>query len=301
MKRKVIQLAGKTLLVSLPSKWAKLYGINKGDEVEVEQREKSLFITTEKPAAVEKKELVLEGSDEFIRRTIGIEYKKGIEELMLKFESPKTIGIVKDAVSKAMGFEIISQGEKFCLVKSVAAALEAEFDNILRRIFLLMIEMAKNAHDAVKKREYPRLREIKTSELTNNKLTDFCKRLLSKKGYKDYKYTSYIYTVIWELERIADDYRKICELMEGEKSSVSSEAVSLFADANSFFEDFYHLFYKFSQKGADSLTKAKNHLLKRAYALMQKRKGREAVLIHHLSSIITGTYDMAGQYYAMVI
>ena len=35
MKRNVIQLAGKTLVVSLPSKWVKLNSVKKGDELNV--------------------------------------------------------------------------------------------------------------------------------------------------------------------------------------------------------------------------------------------------------------------------
>ena len=35
IKRKVIQLAGRTLVVSLPSKWAKKHNVQKGDEIVV--------------------------------------------------------------------------------------------------------------------------------------------------------------------------------------------------------------------------------------------------------------------------
>ena len=84
MKRKVIQLAGKTLLVSLPIKWAKKYGIKKGNEVEVEERGKSLLIATEKAVSMEKKEIVLSGPEEFIRRVISAEYKKGVSEITFK-------------------------------------------------------------------------------------------------------------------------------------------------------------------------------------------------------------------------
>ena len=73
MKRSVIQLAGKTLLVSLPSKWARNCGVRKGEDIEVEERGKSLVITTEKPADIEKKEIVLKGEEGLIRRTIGVE------------------------------------------------------------------------------------------------------------------------------------------------------------------------------------------------------------------------------------
>ena len=42
MERKAIQLAGKTLVVSLPSKWAKKFGISKGDVLFVEEIDTAL-------------------------------------------------------------------------------------------------------------------------------------------------------------------------------------------------------------------------------------------------------------------
>jgi len=35
MRRKVIQIAGSTKIISLPNKWCKEFNINKGDEINV--------------------------------------------------------------------------------------------------------------------------------------------------------------------------------------------------------------------------------------------------------------------------
>ena len=44
MRRKIIQLAGKTLVVSLPSDWVKELGLKKGQEVEVSRVGRSMVI-----------------------------------------------------------------------------------------------------------------------------------------------------------------------------------------------------------------------------------------------------------------
>ena len=44
MKRKAIQLANQTLVISMPSKWVKEQGIKKGDEIDVEEKGKRLMI-----------------------------------------------------------------------------------------------------------------------------------------------------------------------------------------------------------------------------------------------------------------
>ena len=302
MKRKVIQLAGKTLLVSLPSKWAKRFGVVKGDEVEVEERERALLIATEKVLPTEKRELALELPERFIERMIGLEYKKGTDELLLTYEDPKLIRIVKRLIEPMMGFEIINQGEKYCVVKSITIPIDEEFDNILRRVFLVTVTMAKDILDAVKKKEHHRLEEIKTSELTNNKLTDFCKRFLNKKGYRDHKKTTYLYCIVWELERMGDELKHICTLLtQTKKMTLSRETIALLENAVKFFDTSYHLFYKFNAQEAAALSKTKNALLEQAAKLTRKREKEEVLLLHHIMNFVVSTYDITGQYYAIIL
>ena len=54
MKRKIIQLAGKTHVVSLPSKYVKKYGLKKGDEVDVEERGAQIVLSHGRETAIEK-------------------------------------------------------------------------------------------------------------------------------------------------------------------------------------------------------------------------------------------------------
>jgi len=43
MKRKVSQIGPATLMVSLPSKWAKQFGVKKGSELEIEEKGNKLL------------------------------------------------------------------------------------------------------------------------------------------------------------------------------------------------------------------------------------------------------------------
>jgi len=301
MERKVIQLAGKTFVVSLPSKWAKKYGIKKGDTLFLEEKEKSIIVRTSKAVDVEKVQLSLEGPYEFIKRNIDVAYKKGIDELRLDFEDPKIKKVISNVLESTMGFEIISQGEKSCTIKSVATAVEGEFDNILRRVFLTLLSMAEESYDAVSKSQLSRLNEIAFADSTINKLTNFCKRILNKKGYKNCRQTSYIYCIVWELERIGDEYRRICREISGQKKKISRDVLDLYKETNTMLRNFYNLFYKFDQKKGLEFTNKKEFLMKKARQLIPKKSGADSVLLHHLAGIITSVYDIAGPYYAMAL
>ena len=301
MERKVIQLAGKTLVVSLPSKWAKKYGVKKGDTIILDEKERQILVSTTKSVDVEKAELVLKGPEELIKRNVDVAYKKGIEELSLRFEKPSARKIIEQVLESTMGFEIISQGEKGCLIKSVATAVEGEFDNILRRTFLTLLSMADESYDALAKSQFKRLDEISISDKTINKLTNFCKRILNKTGYKDSKLTNYVYCIVWELERIGDEYRDICKEIAGKKTNISKETLNLYKETNEFLREFYNLFYKFDEDKSINLTNKNKVLLKKLKSLIPKKSGAEAIIIHHLANITLSTYDIAGPYYAMTL
>ena len=137
MIRKVIKLAEKTLVVSLPSKWAKEHGVKKGAELEVEPGENKLIISTKKEQAPSKATIHLTGPLTLARKRIRTAYKRGFDELELTFSDPKTINAIKRELSELLGYEIIKQGEKHCIIKNIAKAMDEEFDNILRRLFLM--------------------------------------------------------------------------------------------------------------------------------------------------------------------
>ena len=52
MKRKVIQIADSTQLISLPRKWALKYGIKKGDELDVEEQGSNVLVSTSRDLSV---------------------------------------------------------------------------------------------------------------------------------------------------------------------------------------------------------------------------------------------------------
>ncbi len=302
MERKVIQLAGKTLVVSLPSKWAKKYGVLKGDTVFVEEEDKMLLVKTSKSIDIKKVQLSLKGPDEFIKRSIDVAYKKGVDELSMSFETPKSKKVVEEVLNSTMGFEIISQGEKTCTIKSVAKAVESEFDNILRRVFLTLLSMADESYDAASKSQFSRLASIGSSDQTINKLTNFCKRVLNKKGYKDQKSNNYVYCIVWEIERIGDEYKDICNwLASAKKSKISKSILQVYKETNEFLRDFYNLFYKFDSDRGIELTNRKKSIIKKCNELIPKSSGADSVIIHHLTNIVTSAYDIAGPYYAMVL
>ena len=70
MKRKVIQIAGSTQLVSLPRKWAKEHNVRKGDEVDVQENGNTVIVTVGNLNMVEKAEIDITNLKTMIPRYI---------------------------------------------------------------------------------------------------------------------------------------------------------------------------------------------------------------------------------------
>ena len=137
IKRSVIQIANSTQLISLPRKWAQKYDIKKGDELEVEEQGNKIVVGTEKDFKIEKVELDISDLEPMILRCIVALYRRGVDEIRVTFNKPELIESIQKVIGKeAVGYEIIEQGNNYCVIKHVSGELE-DFEPILRRTFLL--------------------------------------------------------------------------------------------------------------------------------------------------------------------
>ena len=167
MKRKVIQIANSTQLISLPRKWSQKYGVKKGDELEVEENGNKIVIGTEKGVSLETVEIDITGLDRSsIMYYIRSIYRMGYDEIKVNFNNPTTIhyrlnekksviAVIHTEVNRLVGVEIVQQKENFCIIKDLSPNPPiAEFDNILRRIFLLITDATKELVEGIKSRNF---------------------------------------------------------------------------------------------------------------------------------------------------
>src|SRR3989338_6218480 len=86
MKRKVIQIADSTQLVSIPRQWSKKYNVKKGDELEVTEKDNVLEISTEKKTNLLEIELDITGLDKTtLVYAIRSAYCRGFDVIKVRF------------------------------------------------------------------------------------------------------------------------------------------------------------------------------------------------------------------------
>lgn len=264
MKRKAIQLAHQTIVVSLPAKWVKQHNIKKGDEIDVEERGRELIIGSKKIKEEKRIEIDISSLDPLINRVIRGLYISGINEIYITFNNPKLIDkIQKEILNGLIGFEIVEQEKNRCVIKNVSEESEAEFDNLLKRIFILIQSMGEEMVEDIEKKETD-LEHIQFIDFNVNKFVNFCLRFLNKKGFKEYDKTPSIYSIVQGLENVGDLYKKIANEITESKLKLSREKIEILKDINSLFKEYQHLFYNFDDKKAVSFVLKYRNIKNRA-------------------------------------
>lgn len=256
IRRKVVLHGNSTLTVSLPSSWVKKFNIRKGDELYVLGYGKELRIHSEHPFGSEKKEVNIGNLERMGKSYITSLYRSGYDEIHINYADHSYIGTIQDLLSKEMiGFEIIKQANNYCLMKDLTGHIKDEFNTALRRIWLLISDLSKESINAIKNNDIDALKHIHLMDNSINKFSNYCLRILSKRGHINFKKTHLYHYLIKNLEEIADQYKDLCNLYLNNKSKINTATFMVFIKVNEHFNEFYELFYKYDEQRIEDLFK----------------------------------------------
>lgn len=298
MKRKVIQIAGSTQLISLPRKWALAHNVKKGAELEVQEDGNKVVVSVDNVPVLEKMEFNISGCQTMVTRIVGALYRKGVDELKLIYDDPDLLKEADEALTKdTVGFEMLEQGNNYCVIKYVAGNIE-EFDSILRRIFLLLNNMTDETTEAFKTNQYSRLSNLVFLEESNNRFTTICKRYLNKNKGSLHKQVGPLYHVVEELEKIADQYKYICQHFSnlGKTSlKVDKSVLNTFLLANGMVRAYYELFYKFDKEKILAIKKLRSRIIDEAHVhFSRKLSYPDYWLAHHSVVLANVIFELIG-------
>ncbi len=288
MKRKVSRIGASTLMVSLPSKWCKAYNVKKGDEIELQEDNGNLLLQLQYQAEGKRARIDARQMEKLNTNFITGAYQLGYDELEILFRNDQDFQDIQKAIQSCIGYEIVNVGEKHCTIKDISQSSNIEFNSILRRTFLLLLQMAESCHDALQKQEFGRLQDIRLLESSNNRFTDYCKRVLNKHHYPDKGKTNIMYCLIRDLEKMADEYKRICDNI---KTVVDKPFLKLFAEVNQVLRLFYEQFYSFDNQATEQALKKAKHLGSTILQHLSKSEKEDTLFLHFLHTLVVRTYD----------
>lgn len=298
MKRKVIKQGHNTLTVTLPKKWCDRLSVKGGDEVDLDiVNETQLNIklpseTNQKP--LESITVDFNSVSPLTTKcNMDMLYISGYDHLNILSDSPKIFEIIQKRIPQLMGFEIVEQSKNVYAVRDITkGTMDSEFDSLFRRLFLVLLSMAKQGLEFIKDKDFIGLDNLKNAEETVNKLVHCCLRILTKSGYKDRKKIMPFYVTIWYLEAIGDDLRDLfLFILKKKPNKLSIDTIKLYEEVISYFNDYYSVFYKYDKDILDSLYKRRAPFIERGYYLLPRKK-EESPIIHYLLVIVMRLFDI---------
>ncbi len=284
MRRKIIRQGHNTLTITLPINWARKWGLGSGQDVELIEKENGLFISAEKKNSYSHTSFEITPDMEIptIWKYFMSAYRQGYDELVVRFQPGLTFDnpykffstfspdynlprsrmkktsyeAIQDIVNRFIGWEIIEHSIERCIIKDLGDVSTKEFDNSLRRVFLLLLQMVEEVDNAVKTNQPKSLRHMHEIDVNTDKFVDYCLRVLNKTGLKDQKNTDLLYSTLYLLEMIGDEFKMISNHLMGDfdKSSMKNlqrACELIFKQINLFYE----VFYKFSLEKINEICK----------------------------------------------
>ena len=304
MKRKVIQIAHSTQLISLPRKWALEHGITKGDELDIQEKGDRLIISTDRiPETQTPIELHIKSLEPMTVRVIHAMYKRGIDEIKVNFDKPSELELIQSALGKeTVGYEIVEQNRTSCVIKNVSGDLE-DFDPILRRTFLLLITLADEGLIALKNRNSQDMKNVLPLEESNNRFTTTCRRFLNKRTSEEL--VGPLYCIIEALEKIADQYKYVYSYLTSldlNKAKILPSSIKIFESVNTILKLFYNTFYKLDKDKISEIGRLRKEVVKEWYSVIANHKkynSADLAIISNMLVIAQQVFNITGPLLAL--
>jgi phosphate uptake regulator len=298
MKRKVIQIAGSTQLVSLPKKWADRCNIKKGEEIEVTEEGNRLIISTDKTPTLGSIEVDATGLDrDSIMYFIRALYKNGYDEIKITFKKPICENLGKNApesvasvitreVSRLSGVEIFTQKEDYYIIRTISEDTPKVFDTMLRRVFLLTSESIGDLIDGYEKGNLTLLETIQSKHDTVTRFVSYSQRLLNKVGYHEYKKSNTIYHILELMDTLMDLIKYNARDIIANKIKASKEGLAIYKAVHHSFNLYYDLHYNFTIRKVFELNANRYEVLAAIQNSQKKISKEELNLLVNMEQIL---------------
>ncbi|MCD6547038.1 MAG: phosphate uptake regulator PhoU [Nanoarchaeota archaeon] len=232
----------KSYMVTLPIVWIKQFKLDKTKKVELETIGNKIIISAKKEVPTVAT-VNAEDAGRHLIKIISLLYRLGVDEIELI--NLKDMRIIDEIIEQRLvGFEVVSQTKDRCLLKEISTSYSMNFNQIIRRIFLMLLNLAEECYNNVSTKKEPS--SLESLDKGINRLTNFCQRILSKEGHKHYSKLPFYYMLCVSLEQIADEYKWLYKNIVENNIKTDAKFIKLLKRANNFLRRLYELMFSFN-------------------------------------------------------
>jgi len=287
MKRKLVKQGTATMMVSLPSKWVKKSGLKKGNEIDIEEKDSKLIISSEETKAKKKTEINLSSlNPPSIRTILTNSYRLGYDKIKINFKDKKTARFISDLIkTNLIGFEVIKSTDKFCEIENITEPSKEQFENIFSKILLNIEELFNVSKEMLKgkKAEFQEIEE-KIQQFFN-----FCMRVITKESPENYQLRWAFYTELIHGQR---ELYHMLKYLEKSKTKEDKETLELLNDSRKIFELLKKAYKEKNTADLEKIQAFERELIyRKGYGIL--RKNKDDIVIRHILNSIRHFYFCA--------
>ena len=315
MKRKIIKQGHNTLTITLPIEWAKRLNLKAGDEIDIYEKEFALVLNgfeknREKSTTINIDNFTVPLLWRFFQGA----YRSGCDEIKVIFNKntklhkdpyhyyttqfdyaelgekipPKPVLVaIQSLVDRFVGVEIIDVKENQITIKEMGEITTKEFENSLRRIFLVTFQLFEKIIETIEKNEIGDknlCKEIHTIDLNIDRFVDYCCRILNKINTSfSERDKSLLFSTLFLLELLGDEFKYIGKHLAVSKKPVK-DCLPLAKKVKEHFDIYYNLFYKFDREEAIKFGE-NDHLVYAEHYKFKNKAGESRSIAQHLMMI----------------
>ena len=283
MKRKVAQIGPSTLMVSLPTKWAKENGIHKGDELNVTTVRKEITFSVEENKTA-KKEITVDistFSSFMLIRYIETLYINNYNKIILTHSNQEILHNptgkwenlrqrIKSTSNRFIGMEIVAQSTTMTELHCFLSKEEQDLESIGRRIFFLWKGALQELLDHIERDQPLSYKEVYEQHDNIIRFITYYLRVLAQSDLPELE-KLYLFSFYLEFDKLVDKYRHLGEKVE--QYGCTRKVKSLLQDV------FHYVNEQFSMIHKGELN---SDIIKKRYELVARIKKKEKFTIEEL-------------------
>jgi hypothetical protein len=284
MKRKLVKQGAATMMVSLPSKWIKSNKLEKGDEINLEEKGGELVINTQETTKG-KKEIIITINEENkhdIKNILTHLYRKGFDRITIENLNSDTLKEIRSATNLLLGFELTEKSNTKCVIENISEPLEQKYDIILKKVFMIIKETQEVTLNDFEREKF-NMHEIEETKNQQEKFILFCRRLLVKQNPEN---ISLEWELLTFLIHIQHSYYYLYKYASESKIKTDKETLELLKELKTYFFFFEDAYYNKNIRSIHKINKLKKqYQFGSCLRLIEKSKGKEAVIHSYIKEI----------------
>jgi phosphate uptake regulator len=287
MKRKVNLVGQNTLTVSIPSKWVKSQGLQKGDELNLDIEGRNVIISSDEHKSHKAIEVSLGNYDKRLTRLcLNNIYRLGYNHITVQYKLERQLRYITDFCrDKVQGFEITNRGKNYCVIENIFKVDEEKYDILYRRVFLLVHEMMEYLHSCLKTREKIDMEIVESCYSKINQYVNFCLRTLNKEKVEGIFSRSYLLLALLMIPSTLNRMAK--GFLTEDMSKFSPVSIGIYKEIMQCYKKFYELYFKRDIDEMNNLNAELEVLIKEKLVELNKNSTKNDLLFtNYLSQVV---------------